>query len=94
MKFNVSHIAKLANLHIDKNELELLSSQLTKTLTYINILKDINTENTPNTDQVTGLKNVVRDDIVTSSFTQEEALLNAKDSYKGFFKVKGILENE
>lgn len=94
MNVNVAQIAKLANLPLDKKDYKKFEKQLSDTLTYIETLNEINTEDVEPTSQVTGLMNVMRDDIVTASLTQDEALANAKNTYKGFFKVKAILNTE
>src|SRR5437870_5591138 len=94
MKFDVSRVAKLANLSLSEDEKKKLEKQLEETAEYVNRLEEVDTKNVEPTSQVTGLENVTREDLVKPSLTQEEALKNAKSTYKGFFKVKGILNNE
>lgn len=92
MKINVSHIAKLANLPLSPAEKVKFEKQLSETLDYVRELDDINTKNVEPTSHVTGLENVLRDDIAKPSLNQEEALSNTKSSYNGFFKVDAVLE--
>ncbi len=87
----VLHIAKLANLILTEEEVEIFSRQLSETLQYLERLNELDTRETKPTFQTTGLKNVSREDEVKPSLTQEEALKNAKSTYKGFFKVKAVL---
>lgn len=94
MKVNVSHIAKLANLPLTDQEIKKFEKQLSDTLQYIKHLNEVDTKNIEPTSQVTGLTNVLRDDLATPSLSQIDALSNAKNQHKGFFQVKGILENE
>lgn len=94
MKINVSHVAKLANLSLSKEEKEKFEKQLSSILDYINKLQEVDTKNIEATSQVTGLENVFRKDKVKPSLSQEEALRKAKSTHNGFFKVKAILENE
>ncbi len=94
MKINVSHVAKLANLSLDKEEKNKFEKQLSETLDYVNQLKEIDTNNIESTSQVTGLENITREDKASSSLSQEEALSNAKNKHNGFFKVKVVFENE
>jgi aspartyl-tRNA(Asn)/glutamyl-tRNA(Gln) amidotransferase subunit C len=94
MKVNASHIAKLANLPLSKDEEKKLGEQLQETLEYIENLDEIDTKNIEPTSQVTGLENVAREDVTLPSLTQNEALQNTKSVHSGFFKVKGILEND
>ena len=86
----VLHIAKLANLSLTDEEVEIFSRQLSETLDYIERLKDLNTDEVSPTFQTTGLKNVTREDKIKPSLSQEEALKNAKSTHKGFFKTKAI----
>ena len=92
MKIDVGHIAKLANLPLTDSEKKKFEKQLSETLDYVKQLDEIDTKNVEPTSQVTGLENVLREDEVKPSFSQADALKNAKSTYKGFFKVKAILE--
>lgn len=92
MKINVQHIAGLAKLKLSRDEEERFSTQLEDTLETIGKLNEINTEKTEITSQVTGLENVVDEDIVRPSLTQKEALSNAKNTLNGFVVVKAVIE--
>ncbi len=94
MKINVPHVAKLANLTLSDQELKKFESQLQETVDYVEELNEVDTKGVESTSQVTGLENVLREDIAKPSLSQEEALSNAKDTYNGFFKVDAILEDE
>lgn len=87
----VLHIAKLASLGLNEEEQEHFSVQLSETLDYVERLKKLKTKNTKPTFQTTGLKNIAREDEVKPSLSQEQALKNAKSTYKGYFKIKAIL---
>ena len=94
MKINVRHIAKLANLSLKEEDVKKYENQLLSILGYIDKLKEVDTENVQETSQTTGLENVSKKDVPSSSLSQEEALSNAKSKHNGFFKVKAIFENE
>lgn len=94
MKINVKHIAKLANLPLSPAEGKKFETQLEETITYIENLKEIPTENITETPQVTGLENVTRQDVAKPSLSQEQALENAKKKKNGLFIVPAILNNE
>lgn len=94
MKIDVSHVAKLASLPLSEAEKKKFEKQLSETLDYVKQLEELDTKGVEPTSQVTGLENVTREDVVTSSLPQEEVLKNAKSTYNGFFKVKAILEND
>jgi len=94
-KKDVIHVAELSNLTLTNSEIKKFTPQLDKIIEFVTTLSEVNTDGVEPTSQITGLKNIVREDIVKSeeSLTQEEALSNT-DSYNGYFKVKAILENK
>jgi aspartyl-tRNA(Asn)/glutamyl-tRNA(Gln) amidotransferase subunit C len=101
MKLNVKHVAKLANLKLTEDEIIKFEKQLEETTEYVEELNEVNVDGIEPTSQVTGLENISREDEIKPSLSQEEALSNAKptlptgrSTYNGFFKVKGILNNE
>ena len=94
MKFDVSRVAKLANLSLSNEEKKKFAVQLEETIEYIKGLDEVDTKGVEPTSQVTGLENVTREDIAKPSLSQEDALKNAKSTHNGFFKVKGIINNE
>lgn len=91
---DVQHLAKLANLPIDKSKYKKLQEQLGSILDYVRAVQTAPTENTPETTQVTGLSNVWREDVVDNErmLTQEEALSNAKRTHDGYFVVDAVIE--
>ena len=92
----VKHIAQLANIPVSEEESVKIAEAFTQTLTVVDHLKKANASKAAITHQVTGFKNVLREDTVKEdqSFTQEEALANAKTTYKGFFVVPYVLQNK
>lgn len=92
MKIDVAHISQLANLSLTDEETGRFEKQLEKTLDFVKILEQVNTEDVKPTFQVTGLENVTRDDNSKPSLSQKEALENAKNTQDGFIKVKAVLE--
>jgi len=93
-KEQVQHIAKLARLSLTEKEIKKFQKQLSETLDYINILKKIDIKGIEPTFQVTDLKNIFREDEVTESLSQDEALLSARSKYGGYFKTNRILEHK
>jgi aspartyl-tRNA(Asn)/glutamyl-tRNA(Gln) amidotransferase subunit C len=92
MKINVSHIAKLANLPLKKDDEEKYAKQLSQILEYIEKLTAVNTENVKETSQATDLENVTKEDVASPSLSQDEVLVNTKNKHNGLFKVKAIFE--
>lgn len=92
----VKHITKLANLPLNELLLRQLQGQLESTFEYINKIQSLNTENIEETSQVTGLINIFRKDLIEKDriLTQKQALSGAKSTYKGYFKISAIFDNE
>ncbi len=92
----VRHIAALANLAVSPEEEVTIAAAFAETLNVIANLTSIDTANVEPTAQTTGLENVLREDAVTpeSTFSQKEALANAKATTQGYFVVERILHHE
>jgi aspartyl-tRNA(Asn)/glutamyl-tRNA(Gln) amidotransferase subunit C len=88
----VSHIAKLAEFDLSDKQIDKYLVQLRAVLGYVDKLQQLKTENIEPTSQVTGLENVLREDEIQPSLTQEEVLSNAPRKYNGYFVVDAIFE--
>ena len=88
----VEHIALLARLGLGEEEKEVLREQLSDILDHFQILQEVDTTGVEPTSQVTGLVNVLREDIKDGSLLQKEILANAPDTEDGFFKIRAVLE--
>jgi aspartyl-tRNA(Asn)/glutamyl-tRNA(Gln) amidotransferase subunit C len=91
-KEQLRHIAKLARLEISFDKEEELAKQLSETTNYIDVLKELTTDNVNPTYQVNNKHNVVRSDVIEPSLTQEEALSQAPETYNGYFKTKATIK--
>lgn len=93
---DIDHIAKLANIPVTSEQAEELTRQVGITVQYVSELASLSTDGVIETSQVTGQENVLREDEIDVSrmFTQEEALVNAKRTYNGFFVVDAVLEEK
>ena len=89
-KDDVKHVAILAELEFDEEDLEKITSKLDKILDHVANIRSVNTEGILPTSHVMDIKNVFREDIVERSVTQESALKNAPDEASEGFKVPKI----
>ena len=87
-------IGKLANLVLTPDEIEKFTPQLSETINSVEVMDEHPTKDVEGTFQVTGLVNIFREDIVEKSFTQEEALSNAKNKHNGFFVVPYVFQDD
>lgn len=90
----VKHIADLAKLSLNSQEIALFKKQLGEILSYIDKLKEVETENIEPTSQVTGLENVTREDTVEENLSKDQVLSGGKSIYQGMFKVKRVFEEQ
>ncbi|HEU0165425.1 MAG TPA: Asp-tRNA(Asn)/Glu-tRNA(Gln) amidotransferase subunit GatC [Thermomicrobiales bacterium] len=88
---DVDHVASLARLGLSDDEKETLRDQLSSILEHIAVLNAIDTESIPPTAQVIALQNVLRDDEIRPSLSQEQVLQNAPRSRDGFFEVRAVM---
>jgi aspartyl-tRNA(Asn)/glutamyl-tRNA(Gln) amidotransferase subunit C len=88
---DVDHVASLARLGLSDDEKETLRGQLSSILEHIAVLNTIDTESIPPTAQVIVLENVLRNDEIRPSLTQEQVLQNAPRSLDGFFEVRAVM---
>ena len=84
---DVRKIARLADIGVDEGEIEEFTSQCSKILTYFEMLDTL--AQGKGVDR--GLINIFREDEVTQSLSQEEALRNAKESESGYFKAPRVM---
>jgi aspartyl-tRNA(Asn)/glutamyl-tRNA(Gln) amidotransferase subunit C len=92
-KEQVEHVAKLARLEVSEDEKAMFARQLSAILTYMDQLKEVDTEGVEPTTTELPTENVFREDAVKPSLTQEKALANAPDQADGYFRVPKILED-
>ncbi|MNH43019.1 Aspartyl/glutamyl-tRNA(Asn/Gln) amidotransferase subunit C [compost metagenome] len=85
-------MAKLARLQLSPEEEATFTEQMNAILQYAEKLNELDTENVKPTTHVLQVSNVMRDDVVKESLSQEEALLNAPEDEDGHFKVPAVLE--
>lgn len=84
---DVRKIARLADIGVSEGELEEFTAQCSEILTYFEMLDAL----PQGTVADRGLINIFREDEVTPSLSQEEALKNAADTEDGFFKAPRVM---
>ena len=80
---DVSYVAQLAKLTLSDDQKAKLTKQLEDTLKLLDQVGKIDTKDVAETSQVTGLANVIRDDVIDKSRILP---------LTGFFKVPAIFE--
>ncbi len=90
----IKDLAKLANLNLTKDQENDLEKSIPKVITYMDEIKNLDVDNISETTRLTEEENIFREDIVEPSLSQEEALMNAKNTRDGFFVVPSVSEKE
>jgi len=78
------HIAKLSRLEIKPEEI-FIKDQLAQAATYVDVLKELNTDTIEPTFQVNHKNTVLREDVIEPSLSQKDALSQAKKTSNGYF---------
>jgi aspartyl-tRNA(Asn)/glutamyl-tRNA(Gln) amidotransferase subunit C len=89
---DVLKLARLARLQLSDEEIDRFREEISTILEYVEILQKVDLNGLEPTNQVTGLKNVMRPDVVKDyGVTPEELLKNAPATENNHIKVKRIL---
>ena len=90
----VKKLAKLSHLKLSEQEAEKYQAELNAILGYVEQLQSVGIEGLEPTYQVSGNKNVVREDVVDQSLYQttlQKLMSNAPGQIDGQLKVKKVL---
>ena len=89
---DILKLARLARLDLTDDEVTKLATEVTDILQYVEQLQQVDVGGLEPTSQVTGLTNVMRDDVVHDyGMTPEQLLQNAPSVEKGQLKVKRMI---
>jgi aspartyl-tRNA(Asn)/glutamyl-tRNA(Gln) amidotransferase subunit C len=91
---DVEYLAELSRLEVSDEEATKMQKDLSSIIEYVNKLNDIKTEDIAGKEHILNLSNVLRQDEVKQSLSNEEALKNAYDSEDMYFKVPQLMEDE
>ena len=85
-------LAKLARLSLNDEQLDSLEKDLTSIVSFIDQLKEINTEKIDPTSNSLNQDLILRDDIAENKLSNKDLLRNVPDSELGFFVVPKVIE--
>jgi len=90
----IEQIATLARLELNEKEKAMYAEQLSVVLDYIEMLNEVNTDGVMETNQVTGLEDVYREDVaVDSDETTKNKLIDTFPKKMGrLLKVKAVFD--
>jgi aspartyl-tRNA(Asn)/glutamyl-tRNA(Gln) amidotransferase subunit C len=88
----IDNLAKLSHLTFDEQEKKDIKADLQQMISFIEKLKEVNTEGVAPLLHMSSNVNILRDDVVQGSVSREEALKNAPDTDGTFFKVPKVIK--
>lgn len=91
---HVKKISALAQIPVTSEEENKLAAGFNKVIGVVDELFNVDVKDVVPVSQVTGLTNITRADEIDSerTFTQAEALSNAKRTHNGFFAVNQVID--
>ncbi len=89
----VEHIAELARIELTEEEKKKFSDELSDVLSYVEQLQEVDTKNVKPVSQVTGLVNVVREDVAEDFGEDSRKIMieNFPEEKDGCIKVKQVM---
>ena len=84
--------AHLARLEFDENTAEEMMADMTKIITWVEKLNEVNTDNVAPLTTMSHEINVLRNDEVKPHLSHERALKNAPKKDSDYFRVPKVLE--
>lgn len=91
-KETISHMARLSKLSFNDSEIETLSNELNEIISFIDKIKEVDTEGVEPTYQVNQYDSPVREDKVWESLPQEEVIKNTVEEQYGYFKILKVVD--
>lgn len=90
----IEGVARLARLDLTDHEKEMYATQLSVIFEYMEVLNEVDTSGVPETCQVTGRQDVVRDDVVvtTDEETRKKLIAQFPKKVGNLLKVPGVFE--
>ena len=83
----VLHVARLARLRLNDEELERMAGELSGILEHVERISELDLEGVEPTSHVIALENVLRPDEPRPSWNRDEVLARAPDPASGSFRV-------
>ncbi len=89
---DILKLARLARLSLSEDEIAEYSTELTQILQYVDLLQAVDVTGLKPTNQITGLTNISREDVIVDyGYSPEDLRANLPDIEEGQIKVKRML---
>ncbi|APX32258.1 asparaginyl/glutamyl-tRNA amidotransferase subunit C [Brachybacterium sp. P6-10-X1] len=91
---DVARLADLARIQLTEEETARFAGEFDSIMDAVASVSEVATEDVPATSHPIAMTNVLREDVVETTLTQEQALAGAPDAQDGRFAVPQILGEE
>jgi aspartyl-tRNA(Asn)/glutamyl-tRNA(Gln) amidotransferase subunit C len=88
----IDNLAKLSHLSFSEQEKKEIKADLQEMISFIEKLKEVDTEGVEPLLHMSTNINVLRDDVVQGSVSREEAVKNAPETDGTYFKVPKVIK--
>ena len=89
----VLQLADIYHIQLSEEEIALMQDQMASILEQFKSLNELDTDNVEPTSHAVPLSTIMREDVPTPSYSQDEVLGNAPDKQGEFFQVHTVLED-
>lgn len=93
-KKDVDYIKVLARLSVSEEETEGLVEDLNMVLSYVDKLKELDTDDVKILVNPLYIENVYREDVIEESLNSEDFLLNVPERVENYLKVPSVIGRE
>ncbi|AXK45366.1 Asp-tRNA(Asn)/Glu-tRNA(Gln) amidotransferase subunit GatC [Brachybacterium saurashtrense] len=91
---DVARLADLARIQLTEEEIARFAGEFDSIMDAVASVSEVASEDVPATSHPIAMTNVFREDVVTETLTQDEALAGAPEAEDGRFAVPQILGEE
>ncbi|MFC7458307.1 Asp-tRNA(Asn)/Glu-tRNA(Gln) amidotransferase subunit GatC [Brachybacterium sp. GCM10030267] len=91
---DVARLADLARIQLSDEEIDRFAGEFDSIMDAVASVSEVATEDVPATSHPIAMTNVLREDVVADTLTQEQALAGAPEAQDGRFAVPQILGEE
>jgi aspartyl-tRNA(Asn)/glutamyl-tRNA(Gln) amidotransferase subunit C len=88
----VKHIGHLAKISLTEEEIQRLAGQMANVVSFADQLSELDIADVPPTTHAITMHNVMRDDVLTPSYSREKLLKNAPERDEACFLVPRVVE--
>jgi len=93
-KKDVDYIKVLARLSVSEEETEGLVEDLNMVLSYVDKLKELDTDDVKILVNPIYIENVYREDVIEESLNSEDFLINVPERVENYLKVPSVIGRE